>query len=204
MKTIIEQPDTTALIQETAEIKKLATIKVTNAQEHGFAMLMLQRIAKVKTQIKEAFAPVRSAAKIAYDEVTKLEKSFLQPCDDADEALRNEVVAYDIKAEKSQRAAIEAETFKQNAPSTIADMIAPIEVQTTARVSGVNTRDVWKGEVTDKAAFLRYIVENGFGLIGLVDVPQGPLNKFAALNQGKPPVPGLKIWSERALTVRKS
>lgn len=200
-------PSTSVAIPETADlgsrVKALVPqISITNSLEHEQALTTLKAIAALRSDIEIRFAATKKLAHTLHKEVCNLEKGFLDPCDKADRAIRAEVVKYEDTVRKSQESAKRVTQFVESNPE-MADLVQVPEVQTTAEVSGVTSRDNWKAEVIDFHALVRFVAGAGEEYMTLLMPNESALNKLSKALDGKIKIPGVRPFNDRGLTVRK-
>lgn len=109
---------------------------------------------------------------------------------EADAAAGNTAAAM----EKQEAAAI-AETVAQ---AMVAAAPPPVAV-----AKGVSSRAVWKGRVIDKAALVRHIAANPAGLLHVLDVNEGELNKLVNATKGAMPLPGVENYEDAITSARR-
>ncbi len=80
-------------------------------------------------------------------------------------------------------------------------MNAPVAVAAPAKVVGISTREVWKAEVTDKEALIKYIAANP-ACLNLVDINTSAVNQMAKAMKGNLNIPGLRAYSEKSVAAR--
>src|SRR3972149_4868118 len=79
---------------------------------------------------------------------------------------------------------------------------APVVISAAPKIGGVSTREIWKAEVTDKMAFLKYVVEKRPDLAALVQLDQGGLNAQARSLKDALDLPGIKAVKESIIAAR--
>jgi hypothetical protein len=105
----------------------------------------------------------------------------------ADEAARKE---RERLAAQAQRAAASGKTEKASQLEDRASaVVAPVIARETPKVVGVQTREVWKFEVTDPAAVPREYLA----------VDESKIRKVVGALKGDTVIPGVRVWSEKAI-----
>ena len=79
---------------------------------------------------------------------------------------------------------------------------APVISTTAPEIEGVHTRVTWKAEVTDKAAFIKFIVEQRPDLMGVIEIDQSKLNGYARLLKEEFDMPGVEAKAEKIIAAR--
>ena len=79
---------------------------------------------------------------------------------------------------------------------------APVISTTAPEIEGVHTRVTWKAEVTDKAAFIKFIVEQRPDLMGVIEIDQSKLNGYARLLKEDFDMPGVEAKAEKSIAAR--
>ena len=79
---------------------------------------------------------------------------------------------------------------------------APVISTTAPEIEGVHTRVTWKAEVTDKAAFIKFIVEQRPDLMGVIEIDQSKLNGYARLLKEEFDMPGVEAKAEKSIAAR--
>lgn len=145
-------------------------------------MLIFQEAERKKAE-EEARKAREEAEKIRKAELEKLEK----------ERQEAEMCEDEEKMQEIDRKQEVVETMAE-----VASVTAPAEMP---KIKGVNEVKRWKAEVTDKKAFITYVLETG-NLENAVEVLQPEINKFATATKGTIKVPGLKIIQETGIACR--
>ena len=79
---------------------------------------------------------------------------------------------------------------------------APVISTTAPKLEGVHTRVTWKAEVTDKTAFIKFIVEQRPDLMGVIEIDQSKLNGYARLLKEEFDMPGVEAKAEKSIAAR--
>ncbi len=115
----------------------------------------------------------------------------------AAEALRKEREALESAAIVAERTGKveEAEALRSSAASMPERMQLPAA---QSRMSGIAARSVWRAELTDKGAFIRYVAEHPEWL-HLVEANATALNGLARSQKSALCLPGVKVFEEKQL-----
>ncbi len=106
--------------------------------------------------------------------------------------------------EKLERRAAKAEAKgKEDKAEELRDQaetqIAPKVTSAAPKLSGISRRETWKAEVTDKEAFLRFVVNQRPDLLPIVKIDSSALNGMARSLKGELDLPGVKVSKEASL-----
>lgn len=136
-----------------------------------------EKLARAESGIKRAM--------IGYQEVEDRRRREAQA--KADEAARKERERIQAQAAKAAAAgkAERAEQLQQRASS----VVAPLVQRETPKVSGVQTREVWKFEVTDPAQVPREYLS----------VDESKIRRVVGALKGDTVIPGVRVYSEKAI-----
>jgi len=111
-------------------------------------------------------------------------------------ALLRSAAADEARAQKQDTAATES-AFLATAVASV-----PVEAKTLPKIAGTSVATTYKTGVTDKAAFVRWALENG-GL-HFLDINIGMLDKMAATTKGAQQWPGVEVQTvEQVRSSRK-
>ena len=77
--------------------------------------------------------------------------------------------------------------------------IAPVVKSAAPKMEGVVRRETWKAEVTDKAAFLKYVIEERQDLMALVNIDNSALNAQARSLKENLSLPGVRVYKESSI-----
>ena len=119
----------------------------------------------------------------------------------ADAEVRKEREKLERRAAKAEAKGKEdkAEELREQAET----QIAPIVTSAAPKLAGISRRETWKAEVTDKRLFLKYIVDEHIGLLGIVHISQSALNNLARLRKDDLNMPGIKAVKEASIAARR-
>jgi hypothetical protein len=111
-------------------------------------------------------------------------------------------------AEQAAMAEVRAEQAEQAGQAQAAELatlagltVAAPVVAAPTKAKGQSVRRVWKGRITNKAAFVRACAENPQWL-ALVDVNEAALNQLAKALQENLSIPGVEAYSDAVLAAR--
>ena len=213
--------DTAELRKDVAPIVSQANaLTVTNPEEAQIAFDLRKAAKSFVSRVEAFFEPHKKRAKAAHAGLCDDEKKELAPATAAITIIDVKLSLYQdvqrLKQEK-ERQELAAKARKDAEDKALADaqaahdagekdeaeaiLAAPVSIPAVAapksvKLEGGSFRTEYYGVVTDKAAFIRAASENA-GLHGLLEVPQGALNKFAASTKGAMQIPGLRFGSKQ-------
>ncbi len=118
----------------------------------------------------------------------------------ADEEARKEAEKLQKRAEKAEASGNIEKAQALAATATAVAASAPI-VPATPKVDGLSTAKLYKGEVTDFAALLRFVADNPM-FRNLIEVNQAALNKAASSFKEQLAIPGVKLVIEQSVRSR--
>lgn len=199
-----------------AVVFKSNMLEVTDQISYDEANQFLSTIKAGAKAVKSFFKPMKEKTQAAHKQIVSQENDLLKPLAEAEQVAKSKTVAYwqeqekkrqelerqqREKAEKEAREERErleseakeadkkgegekAQELKQQAEATEpVDMIVAPQVQ---KSTGVSYREIWKYKVEDfKALPDVYKVANS-----------QMLSRIAIATKGKPPIPGVKFYSE--------
>lgn len=185
---------TTYLDQAEAVIKDAITKYDRAEQQRRIAeQARLEEAARQERARLEAEAAARAAAAAA--EAQEIQRKAEEAA-----AAGNVEAAARLNAEAESRVeqgAAEVETLQQTATL----VTAPVAVPTTIKTQGVSTRKVWKAEVSDKLALIRYVAEHP-EYIGLLDANMPAINKIALALKANCPLAGVRVFEDDVIAAR--
>lgn len=126
------------------------------------------------------------------------------------EALRKQAEAAEKQGdvEAAARLASQAESRAEEGAVAVLELAqtkelisAPTVEKTVPKVSGISTRKVWKVEVTDKLAFVRYIAEHP-EYLGLLEPNTPAVNKLGLALKQACPIAGVRVYEDEQLASR--
>lgn len=199
--------------------KSVADVKITDNQEYEKACGFTRQLRGLHKDLDGDRKLLKEPHKKKADEVDNAFRETLTALKNIERKLSRATSDYEIAIENERKriAAEKAEAERKRledekkAEETPAENIAGVHVITKKappllqvvpeeppppppQIVGKQSIPKWTAEITDKAAFLRYVVENGELL--LVDVNIKMLNKMAQDALGKLNIPGVKCNKE--------
>lgn len=215
----------TIAVPEVAVLPLPGSGPITSAPQADAAQLVLRDIATRRKEIVAAFAPSKSAASNAHKEICALEKRALAPVDAARESTEQAVISWRTAeaqrvAREQAAAAAEAQRIadeqalaraealeEEGAPDAVVDAVleAPVPVApayvapVAAAADGVTVRVTIRGQITDRAAALAWLVQHADECL---DIRQGELDRLGRRSDGERAVPGVCWVREQSLAVR--
>jgi hypothetical protein len=135
----------------------------------------------------------------AREAAARAEAAEIQRKADEAAAAGKEEEAARLNAEAESRVeqgAAEVMTLQQTSQLVTAPMSAAPRV-----TAGVSTRKVWKAEVADKLAFVRYIAEHP-EFIDLVEPCMPAVNKIALALKANCPIAGVRVFEDSVIATR--
>jgi colicin import membrane protein len=110
--------------------------------------------------------------------------------------------------ESAARLATEADSRQEQGQMVVKELAQTKELisaatveKTVPKVSGLSTRKVWKVEVTDKAAFVKYIAEHP-EYLELVEPNTPAVNKLGLALKQACPIAGVRVYEDEQLASR--
>jgi hypothetical protein len=165
-----------------------------------------EEAAAARRQAEEAAAKERARlATIAAAEEVKAREAAEKLQKEADEAAAAGRAEQAAKLQVQAQAKIDAGLAKAEAlaEQSANVMVAPIAIVTQAapKVAGISTRQVWKAEVFDKAAFIKYVAANP-QYLNLLDVNITAVNGMAKSLKDQMNIDGVRAVSESQIASR--
>lgn len=208
---------------------KSFTIK--SEEENNKAFVFLVGVKKLINKVHDAFDPVVEAAHNSHKIAVAQRKEQLEPLEQAEKIVKQLGVNYlaeqqRIKEEAERKARAEAEAAERKRKAELEEQakrheangniakaeerremaeqvfIAPRPVVASViKAEGQSLKEVWSAEVTDLAALVKAVAE-GRAPITLVMADQVALNKQAKATKNAFPIPGVKFFSTKSMSVR--
>jgi len=177
------------------ECELTRTVRTLYKDLDGSRKLIKEPYKKKADEVDQAFRePLRS--------LKNLERKLSRATSDYEIAIENERKRIADEKAKAELKRIEAEEKAKEKPYVSTEkpplpQVVPEEPPPPPppRIAGKQSIPKWTAEVTDKAAFVKYVVENGE--LFLVDVNVKMLNKMAQESLGKLDIPGVKCNKEK-------
>lgn len=137
-----------------------------------------------ETKLAEAESRIKRAMISFSDEQDRIRREEQRKADEAARKERERLEAQARKAAESGKVE-KAANLEQRAATTV----APIISREAPKVTGVNTREVWKFEVSDPAAVPREFL--------MVD--ESKIRKFVQNMRGDSQIAGVRVWAEKQI-----
>lgn len=211
---IASNPEVKELAAQTDQLLQIATTyRVTSPVEYENAGEELKKVkaaAKRLDEIRKSMTKPIDMAKKAIMDFFREPEAKLQRAEagikramiayaDEQERIRREEQRKAEEAARKEREKLEAQAAKALASGKVekaeqleqraATVVAPVINREPPKVAGVNTREVWKFEITDAAAVPReYCSPDEKKIRGVVQALKGDAK-----------IPGVRVWSEKSL-----
>lgn len=192
-------------IQEAIALcKSVVNITINNNDEYEKNCELTRGVRTFYKNLDGTRKLIKEPYKAKADEVDKVFREPLRSLKNVERKLSMATSNYEIAIENEQRRIAEEKRKQLEAEKKTPKSAKDIEIQTDyyeyyeppspPRIAGKQSIPKWTAEITDKAAFLKYVVENGELL--LVDVNIKMLNKMAQDALGELDIPGVKCNKE--------
>ena len=205
-------------------IKTAEQLVIDSQESYEEGAKYLRVIKERIKQIGDYWAEPKKAAHQAHQNIVAREKAMLEPMQKSDKIINEKMRAY-MRDQEEKRRKAEAEARRKaeeearrlldeaikaeekgDAQAAATNMamatmvsetpIAP--VVETPKAQGINTRKVWKAEVTDPA-----IVPAYFNGMEIRNINMSTLNKIASMTKGSASIPGVRFFEDTILAVRR-
>lgn len=195
--------------------KSVADVKITDNQEYEKACGFTRQLRGLRKDLDGDRKLLKEPHKKKADEVDNafretltalknIERKLSRATSDYEIAIENERKRIAAEKAEAERKRLEAEKKAEETPAVFKthpltpEIIPPALIETPPppppQIVGKQSIPKWTAEITDKAAFLRYVVENGELL--LVDINIKMLDKMAQDALGELNIPGVKCNKE--------
>ena len=178
-------------------IAKWKAPKIETAESFEEAGQGTKDFASLRKEIKTIVSPAIAEAKKLYDERRKAFAAVDDILEEAEQSLRQGLIAYEVKHRKAQEVKIEKALEKGQDSKAAAIAAKPY----TPEVSGLGFRDVWHGEIVDLGVFLSAVIDGRLPQEA-VSVNESWLNAKARAEHEAMSVPGAKAVKETISSVR--
>jgi hypothetical protein len=209
----IPEPDTSITISAQGLLLSAEAFAVTTPQQYTEAAEMLKHI---KGKAKELDETRKSLTKPLDESKKRIMDFFAKPLDfltKAENSIKRSMISYSDEqdrirreeqrkaeeAARKERERIEAQARKAAESGKIeraveleqraAAVVAPIISREPPKVTGINTREVWRFEVVDAAAVPREFL--------MVD--ESKIRKYVQAMKSDSMIAGVRVWSEKSL-----
>ncbi len=162
---------------------------------------------KLKTYISEQERIAQEAQRKA-DEKARKRREKLEAKAAAARAEEEAARAAIAKAESDEARAAAAALAEKQAKKAAkleekAEIVqAPVISTTAPKLEGIHTRVTWRAEVTNKLAFIKFVVEQRPDLMGVIEIDQSKLNGYARLLKEEFDMPGVEAKAEKGIAAR--
>mgnify|MGYP001295961797 CR=1 FL=1 len=205
--------------EKSISINELSTnISITTPESYEAAAHFLKGVKELMVKIKDTFGPLKKKASEAHKLVVKEESDQLAPLQSVEAQCKGKMSAYLMEEEekrKALQARLEAEAKRYQEEMRLREAVSletsgdsegamavldapdhtppPLVVSNVPKVLGVSEREVWGFEVFDADLLPRtYLIVNVVAIRGVVLSLKGQTN-----------IPGVRVFSEKKMTVRK-
>ena len=210
--------------------ERARSIQITDDFGYADAGAMLQGVKALMREADSVFDPAVKKAHEAHKAILAAKKSVTAPLEEAEKILKRGMADYHAEQERlrqaeqrrlqaiadqqaeAQRVAAIAAASAESAEAVAQAIAAPapiaavVEIKGRApKMAGISTRKVWKPEVFDKLALLRWVVETAPTkpyVLGWVSFDNGWLTGVPHDDAGGTAVPGLRFVSETVVASR--
>ncbi len=198
-------------------------LNITSAADYEAAAEFAKQVKALSKRIKDYWAPLKKAARDAWQSLVDREKELLKPLEQAEAEVKTKMAAYQRKVQEEERAARElAEKLKREeaerllaeaakaaeqgnemeseillAQAEIMEASQPAVQMQTPKATGVSTRTLYRARIIDES---KVPVEVAGVVIRPVDL--AAINKLAQASKGKVQIPGIEIYEEQSVAVR--
>lgn len=196
---------------------------IQNQQQYEQAAQIGREIKRKAKMVKDLFAPIKEAANKAHKAACAQEKLMLDPLNEAEKRIKQQMSLYTAEQERKRREAEEAarlaaqqqaqqllqqavdaeESGDEQATETLLEEAqimqeAPLVIETPAlKVSGVSVRKDWEVELIDQDAVP---VSVAGVVIRPVDLPA--IKRIARATKGAIQIPGIRIKEVQTTVLR--
>ncbi|MEP0814539.1 MAG: hypothetical protein HRF49_07735 [bacterium] len=213
----IQRPDEAAMNSGAAAMLEAARqIVISNEDQYHRAGVELQGIKKRAKELDEYRKSITAPLDKAKKSIMDLFRAPLEFLAEAETVIKRAMLTYQQAAEAKR---IEEETRLREAEAArlaeerelaeagLLDEAAieppkPIKAETPApKAIGTSVREVWRAEVTDKKALIKYIADNP-AWDYLVEPNMAEINGLAKIQKGRLAIPGLLATCEKIIVAR--
>jgi hypothetical protein len=220
-------PDTKKIDQKAMSAIEFSNeISIVNNELYEIAAEYLLGLKSLENEIEETFDPVIKSTHSAWKSALAAKAKHFEPVEAAVKIIKAKMGTYQVEAEK--RARLEQEEFKRQAleedekdrAARAESLIAsgrpeeallllegeseapPVVLQSSGapRAEGIQTREVWKGEVVDLEALVKAVAA-GTAPIALLEPCQSKINGMVKMLGKELKIPGIRVYSEKVIAV---
>ncbi len=222
----VERPDEELFDQSRSLMELAQDYKITSPEEAIEAADDLKAVKALAKEINKKRLAITGPINKALKEVNALFKPAKDWLSEAEKLIKNKLLAFQREQEriarklqveaderareersKLEEAAIAAEWMGETEEAEelreeVEVQEAPVVVSIAPKIEGITTRITWKGEVTDKLLFVKYIAEKRNDLLELIKIDQSALNAQARSLKKELDIPGIKAVPEETIVAR--
>ncbi|HEC65126.1 MAG TPA: hypothetical protein ENI23_07530 [bacterium] len=222
----VERPDEELFDQSRSLMELAQDYKITSPEEAIEAADDLKAVKALAKEINKKRLAITGPINKALKEVNALFKPAKDWLSEAEKLIKNKLLAFQREQEriarklqveaderareersKLEEAAIAAEWMGETEEAEelreeVEVQEAPVVVSIAPKIEGITTRITWKGEVTDKLLFVKYIAEKRNDLLELIKIDQSALNAQARSLKEELDIPGIKAVPEETIVAR--
>jgi hypothetical protein len=219
---VVASPAGQELQHQATEWTELAkSTVVVDALSYEIAATHLQAIKALQAEADETFDPIIKRAHETHKEALAQKKHITDPLTQAEAVLKRSMASYvqdqerkrleeerrlreqaELEAAQAREAEIEeAEAHGATVEEVQAIAQSPLRVSpvitapVTTRVQGIISREVWKAEVTNLIALVKFVSANP-QFISLIQPNTAAINGLARSLRSTMNIPGVRVWSE--------
>lgn len=183
-------------LQKDLEAKRFSITKPMDAAKNAVMALFRgpnDQLTQAESILKRAIARWLDAKEVARKAAQAI----------ADKAAAEETVRLQAAAAVAAEAGDVQEAAHIEMQAALTSVAAPL--QTKHKVSGISTRTVHKGTVTDAKALIAHIVANEtLFAMNLITINEGALNRYIASTEGKIALPGVTNTTDSSVSARSA
>jgi hypothetical protein len=222
-------PMTTELTRKTSFWIDVAEhTEIIDHPSYEMAAEHLQAIKALQAEADQTFDPIISKAFAAHKEALAQKKRITEPLNQAEGMLKRNMGVYAqeqarLRMEEERRLreqaereaaeerereieAAEAAGASQEEVAVITEaplLRRPVVMAPSPKVNGVSSREIWKADVTDLAALVKYVATRP-DLVNLL-LPNLPaINAQARSLRSAMNIPGVRVWAETNIAARRT
>lgn len=220
---------TTELTRKTDFWRDLAEhTEIIDHPSYEMAAEHLQAIKALQAEADQTFDPIVQKAYAAHREALSQKKRITDPLNQAESILKRNMGVYAqeqarLRMEEERRLREEAERqaaeerereieAAETAGASIEEVAViaeaplvrrPVVVAQAPRVQGVSSREIWKAEVTNVQALIKYVATRP-ELANLLAPNMPAINALARSLRSAMNVPGVRVWPESNIAARRT
>lgn len=215
-----------AVVALQPEVNKLTefadTVVITTAAQYEIAAAYLMTIKGLLQKIEDARTRITKPLNESLRETNKQAKEASAPLTAAEAEIKEAMGEYSDEQDRIRReeqakvdaaARVQQDKLQQQAAKALASgkveraemletrastVVAPVIQREAPRVSGISTREVWKGQCTDLKALVKAIAE-GRAALSLVMANDKVIGAQARNLKAEFVADGVRVWSEKQI-----